>query len=152
MPKIKFTGDMQPAELVHELRTWMIVSKAAGKRLVHQKPTWWDADTGVLPEPHEVQWDETVYLMKAELVTPEEIDGPMVKVNDEAPEEWEKPEPMPMSISRWVAQEIFRRIQRIVPRGAYGPGAGMKSGCTGSAVNFEIAGLGAWCIKVTEEG
>jgi hypothetical protein len=133
------------------LQTWLIVSPTSGKRLVHQRPTRWDANTGVPPEEHEVQWDETVYLMKAEIVSPEEIDGPMVKVNDEALEEWEQPVPMPMTPTRWMAQEIFRRIQRIVPRNVYGPGAPMKSSCIGSTVNLEIDGFGAFSIKVAKE-
>lgn len=133
-------------------RSWLIVSKTGDKRFVDEQPTRWDAGKGEEPLPHEVQWDETVYLMIAELVSPEQIDGPMVKVNDEALEEWESAVmPMPMSLTRWMAQEIFRRIQRIVPRGAYGPGAPMKSSCTGSSINMEIAGVGAFRIAVTEE-
>lgn len=136
------------------LQTWMIVSPVKGKRIVNVRPTRWDATKGVIPEDHEVQWDETVYEMKAELMTPEQIDGLMVKVNDEEPEGWEKepPNPLPMTLSRWMAQEIFRRIQRIVPRNTYGPRNGMKSSCIGSAVHLELGSHGAFTITVKQEG
>ena len=154
------------------LHTWMIVDKYGTKRFVHEQPVRWDVNTGREPFAHEVQWDETVYSMNARILSPEEIDGPMVKVNDEAPEEWEKrPDECgicghiardhselcshmrhgpPMTMTRWIAQEIFRRIQRIVPRSSYGPGRSIKSSCTGSDVSFEINGVGAYRITVKE--
>jgi len=150
-------------EDLKELQSWLIVSRGGEKRIVHQKPTRWRPETGA-PQAHETQWDETVYLMRAELVPPEEIDGPMVKALDAAPEEWEQtiekgfsmgclvreprctipgcsPGPCEhMGMARWIAQEIFRRVDRMVPRNSYGPGAPLKKACMGSDVHLEVAG------------
>jgi hypothetical protein len=139
--------------IAKSLTSWVIADRSGHRRIVDKRPTRWDASTGEKPLIHEVQWDESVYLMVATIMSPEEIDGPMVKVNDEAPEQWEKAPQLvsPITMPRWIAQEIFRRIQRIVPRSSYGPGRGMKSSCTGSSVNLEIPGIGAFRIKVEED-
>jgi hypothetical protein len=135
--------------IVKSQHSWMIIDKMGGKRVTNQRPTRWDADKGVEPKPHEVQWDETAYSMTASIMSPEEIDGPMVKVNDEPLESWEElTAPHPLDVKRWMAQEIFRRIQRIVPRGSYGPSTPMKSSCIGHTVNIELGQHGAFIIKV----
>jgi len=128
--------------------SWLIIDKIGGKRVTDRRPTRWDASKGIEPKVYEVQWDETAYSMTASIMSPEEIDGPMVKVNEEAPEAWEHPQKKPVDVSRWMAQEIFRRIQRIVPRNTYGPEMPMKSSCIAHTVNIELGQHGAFIIKV----